>query len=45
MSDAEKRIRDKESQLSSELSKSKKLNAEIEEKSNDFDGRNHLRIS
>lgn len=39
MSDAEKRIRDKESQLSSELSKSKKLNAEIEEKSSDFDHR------
>jgi ribonuclease Y len=39
ISDAEKRIRDKESQISNELSKSKKLNAEIEDKKKDYDDR------
>ncbi|MHA7944467.1 ribonuclease Y [Formosa sp. 3Alg 14/1] len=36
MADAEKRTRDKESQLSNELSKNKKLNSEIEVKIKDF---------
>ncbi|WP_435139443.1 ribonuclease Y [Formosa sp. A9] len=39
MADAEKRTRDKESQVSNELSKSKKLNAELEKKSNDYNQR------
>jgi ribonuclease Y len=39
ISDAEKRIREKESQVSNELSKTKKLNAEIEEKKRDYDDR------
>ena len=39
ISDAEKRTRDKESQVSSELAKSKKLNAEIESKKKDYDER------
>ncbi len=38
--EAEKRIRDKESQLSSELSKSKNLNKELEDKIQDYDNRN-----
>jgi len=38
--DAEKRIRDKESQLSSELAKNKNLNKEIEDKVKDYDHRN-----
>src|SRR5690606_10172979 len=38
--EAEKRIRDKESQLSSELSKNKNLNKELEEKIQDYDNRN-----
>ena len=39
MSEAEKRTRDKESKVSSELSKTKKLNNEIEAKKNDFNER------
>ncbi len=39
MSEAEKRTRDKESQVSSELARSKKLNAELEEKKMDYDER------
>ncbi len=39
MAEAEKRTRDKESQISSELSKNKKLNIEIEEKIKDYDHR------
>ncbi|WP_452224717.1 ribonuclease Y [Lacinutrix chionoecetis] len=39
MSDAEKRTRDKESQISSELAKTKKLNSEIEAKQKDYDHR------
>lgn len=39
MSEAEKRIRDKESQVSNELAKSKKINAEVEEKKKDYDYR------
>jgi ribonuclease Y len=39
ISEAEKRTRDKESQVSSELAKSKKLNAEIEAKQKDYDER------
>ncbi|WP_028283140.1 ribonuclease Y [Olleya marilimosa] len=39
MADTEKRIRDKESQVSSELSKNKKLNSDIEEKVNDYNHR------
>ncbi|HPE84243.1 MAG: ribonuclease Y [Aequorivita sp.] len=39
ISEAEKRTRDKESQVSSELAKSKKLNAELEEKKTDYDER------
>jgi len=38
--EAEKRIRDKESQLSSELSRNKNLNKELEEKIQDYDNRN-----
>ncbi len=37
MSEAEKRTRDKESQISNELSKNKKLNIEIESKVKDYD--------
>ena len=40
MQKQKKRTRDKESQVSSELSKSKKLNAELEEKSKNYDQRN-----
>ncbi|WP_203295873.1 ribonuclease Y [Luteirhabdus pelagi] len=39
ISEAEKRTRDKESQVSSELAKTKKLNAEMESKQKDFDER------
>ncbi|MCT8340138.1 ribonuclease Y [Flavobacteriaceae bacterium TK19130] len=39
ISEAEKRTRDKESQVSSELAKTKKLNAEMETKQKDFDER------
>jgi ribonuclease Y len=39
ISEAEKRTRDKESQVSSELAKNKKLNAEIESRKKDFDER------
>ena len=39
MAEAEKRTRDKESQISSELSKNKKLNAQIDEKIRDYDHR------
>ncbi|MEL0644827.1 ribonuclease Y [Olleya sp. Ti.3.14] len=39
MADTEKRIRDKESQVSSELSKNKKLNTDIEEKVKDYNHR------
>ncbi|MDT0554990.1 ribonuclease Y [Patiriisocius hiemis] len=37
MADAEKRTRDKESQISSELAKTKKLNADIENKKKSYD--------
>ncbi|MFK2820820.1 ribonuclease Y [Flavobacteriaceae sp. LMIT009] len=39
MAEAEKRTRDKESQISNELSKSKKLNGEVEAKIKDYDYR------
>ncbi len=39
MADAEKRTRDKESQVSSELSRNKKLNQQLEEKLKDYDFR------
>ena len=39
MSEAEKRTRDKESQISSELSKNKKLSVDIESKIKDYDHR------
>ncbi|WP_412984779.1 ribonuclease Y [Pontimicrobium sp. IMCC45349] len=39
MAEAEKRTRDKESQISSELSKNKKLNTEVESKIKDYDYR------
>ncbi|MFT5078573.1 MAG: ribonuclease Y [Planctomycetota bacterium] len=39
MNDAEKRIRDKESQISSEIAKNKKLNSEIENKAKNYDER------
>lgn len=39
MAETEKRIRDKESQVSSELSKNKKLNANLEEKLKDYNYR------
>ena len=39
MAEAEKRTRDKESQVSSELSKSKKINVEIEQKIKDYNHR------
>ena len=39
MAEAEKRTRDKESQVSSELSKNKKLNQELESKLKDYDYR------
>lgn len=39
ISDTEKRTRDKESQVSSELAKSKKLNSELQSKQKDFDER------
>ncbi|RMA64158.1 ribonuclease Y [Ulvibacter antarcticus] len=39
MSDAEKRTRDKESQVSSEVAKSKKLNSELENKQKDYNDR------
>lgn len=39
IADAEKRTRDKESQISSELSKNKKLNAEVETKIKDYEHR------
>jgi len=43
MAEAEKRTRDKESQISSELSKNKKLNTNVEEKIKDYDYRlDHL---
>jgi len=40
IADAEKRTRDKESQVSSELSKNKKLNKDLEDKVKDYDFRN-----
>ncbi|MDT0295190.1 ribonuclease Y [Mesonia ostreae] len=40
LADAEKRTRDKESQVSSELSKNKKLNKDVEAKVKDYDLRN-----
>ncbi len=44
MAEAEKRTRDKESQITSELTKNKKLNTDIEEKLKDYDYRvEHLR--
>ncbi len=39
ISDAEKRTRDKESQVSNEVAKSKKLNSELEEKQGDYNER------
>lgn len=39
ISEVEKRTRDRESQISSELAKNKKLNAELESKAKDFDER------
>ncbi|EIJ40844.1 ribonuclease Y [Galbibacter orientalis] len=39
IAEAEKRTRDKESQVSNELAKNKKLNAEIDEKNKDYDFR------
>ena len=39
MSEAEKRTRDKESQVSSELSKNKKLNASLESKKKEYEDR------
>lgn len=39
MAESEKRTRDKESQVSSELSRNKKLNAKLEAKSNEYDER------
>ena len=39
MSEAEKRTRDKESQISSELSKNKKLSNDFESKIKDYDHR------
>ena len=39
MADAEKRTRDKESQISSELSKTKKINDQVESKRKDYDHR------
>lgn len=39
MAEAEKRIRDKESQVSNELAKSKKINQEVDEKIKDYDFR------
>ena len=39
ISEAEKRVRDKESQISSELAKSKKLNSELESKQKDYSDR------
>ncbi|QIE58550.1 ribonuclease Y [Rasiella rasia] len=39
MAEAEKRTRDKESQISSELAKHKKLNADVESKRKDYDDR------
>ncbi|GAB5399604.1 MAG: ribonuclease Y [Aureisphaera sp.] len=39
MAEAEKRTRDKESQVSNELSKNKKLNSELESKKKDYDNR------
>jgi len=44
MAESEKRTRDKESQISSELSKNKKLNTDVEEKIKDYDYRvEHLK--
>ncbi|WP_459212947.1 ribonuclease Y [Aquimarina rhabdastrellae] len=42
MADAEKRTRDKESQVSSELSKNKKLNAALDDKIKDYEHRNEF---
>ncbi len=42
ISETEKRTRDKESQVSSELAKSKKLNSELEEKLTDFSERQSI---
>ena len=39
MAEAEKRTRDKESQISSELSKNKKLNENLESKTKDYNHR------
>ncbi len=39
MAEAEKRTRDKESQISNELSKTKKLNDDVESKANDYNHR------
>ena len=44
LADAEKRTRDKESQVSSELSKNKKLNKDIEDKVKDYDLRNEYLV-
>ncbi|MDQ7918468.1 ribonuclease Y [Mesonia sp. MT50] len=44
LADAEKRTRDKESQVSSELSKNKKLNKDIEDKVKDYDFRNEYLV-
>ena len=42
MADAEKRIRDKESQVSSELSRNKNLNKDLEDKVADYNHRNEV---
>ncbi|MFD0975473.1 ribonuclease Y [Salinimicrobium gaetbulicola] len=42
IADAEKRTRDKESQVSSELAKNKNLNKDLEEKIADYDHRNEI---
>ncbi|MBX2826868.1 MAG: ribonuclease Y [Flavobacteriaceae bacterium] len=42
MAEAEKRTRDKESQVSNELSKNKKLNAELDHKKKEYDNRINL---
>jgi len=43
MAEAEKRTRDKESQVSNELAKSKKINQDLEDKIKDYDFRNFLK--
>ncbi len=42
IAEAEKRVRDKESQISSELAKNKNLNKDLEEKIGDYDHRNEI---